>query len=124
MDTATRDRLAEENVRKYYRTVDQDDVDAVVELFSDDIVYERPGYPTIHGQAELREFYDESSVIDSGHHVVATIVTNYPQVAVNGQFNGRLRTGTTVSVRFADFFQLDDDGRFARRDTFFLVPSV
>jgi ketosteroid isomerase-like protein len=124
MDTATRDELAEDQVRRYYETVDRDDVDAVVELFSDEIVYERPGYPTIHGHAQLREFYDKSRVIESGKHVVATVVANYPQVAVNGQFNGRLRSGSTVSVRFADFFRLDGDGRFVRRDTFFFAPSV
>ena len=120
----TLDKLAEKRAREYYETVDSNNMDAVVDLFSDAIVYERPGYPAIHGQAQLREFYDKSRVIESGEHVVATVVANYPRVAVNGQFNGRLRSGSTVSVRFADFFQLDDDGRFVRRDTFFFAPSV
>jgi ketosteroid isomerase-like protein len=121
---ATHDKLAEQHVREYYETVDRNDVDAVVRLFSDDIVYERPGYPAIHGQAQLREFYDKSRVIESGRHVVSAVVVDYPNVAVHGLFDGRVRGGSTVSVRFADFFQLDGDHRFARRDTFFFAPSV
>ncbi|MFC0070453.1 hypothetical protein ACFFQW_42150 [Umezawaea endophytica] len=37
---------------------------------------------------------------------------------------GVLHDGKEVSLRFSDFFEFTDDGRFSRRDTFFFAPLV
>lgn len=116
--------VAERSAREYYRQVDRSDIDAVLALFSDAVVYHRPGYPTVRGQAELRDFYCDHRIIERGRHTVDTILIDYPHVAVNGHFTGALRTGKTVSLRFADFFEVGPDGRFVRRDTFFFTPLV
>lgn len=41
-----------------------------------------------------------------------------------GEFGGLLRDGSTVHLRFADFFRVGTDGLFTRRDTFFFAPMV
>ncbi|MEV7995918.1 hypothetical protein AB0O67_29680 [Streptomyces sp. NPDC086077] len=46
------------------------------------------------------------------------------RVAAHGAFNGVLHDDRQSSPRRADFFRLDADGRFGRRDTFLLFPLV
>jgi hypothetical protein len=33
-----------------------------------------------------------------------------------------LHDGGTMQLRFADFFEIGDDGRFSRRDTYYFAP--
>lgn len=111
-------------VLRYYELVDAQDMAAIVDLFTADATYERPGYEPIVGHQELSRFYTEQRVIDEGEHTVQTVVAEGDCVAVSGRFHGTLRDGREVRIRFADFFVTTDDGRFARRDTFFFAPLV
>jgi steroid Delta-isomerase len=111
-------------VRRYYDLVDANDVDGLVALFSDDAVYNRPGYQPLFGRRELERFYREQRVIERGAHRLVAVVADGRAVAVQGEFSGTLRDGRTMVVRFADFFVLSDTGSFARRDTFFFAPLV
>ena len=43
---------------------------------------------------------------------------------MNGVFHGVLKDGSEVTLKFADFFEFDEDQRFARRDTYFFLPLV
>ncbi|MFE2289628.1 nuclear transport factor 2 family protein [Streptomyces sp. NPDC059452] len=115
---------AAERVRAYYRLVDADDVPGLIALFTEDAVYRRPGYPPMRGHEGLRAFYTGERVIASGRHTVTTLVADPGRVAVNGTFDGVLKDGREVSLQFADFFTLDDEQRFSRRDTFFFAPLV
>lgn len=111
-------------VREYYAFVDSDQVRALVDLFAEDAEYHRPGYEPLVGRDQLDRFYREQRVIREGRHTLSAIVASHDQVAVHGEFNGVLHDGTETGVRFADFFQFGEDGRFSRRDTFFFVPQV
>jgi steroid Delta-isomerase len=111
-------------VRLYYRLVDDGDVSGLVRLFTPDAIYERPGYEPLRGHAELTEFYRSTRVIASGQHTLHGIVCDGAGVAVQGQFEGTLKTGPSVQLRFADFFELSPDGLFSRRDTYFFQPMV
>jgi ketosteroid isomerase-like protein len=111
-------------VQRYYELVDDGDIPGLLDLFAPDAVYERPGYPPMTGRAELDAFYSGERVIDSGKHTLREIVAGSDVVAVHGDFTGRLKDGTEVTVRFADFFAFGTDGRFRRRDTYFFSPSV
>jgi ketosteroid isomerase-like protein len=111
-------------VRRYYTLVDEGDVPGLVALFAPDATYHRPGYPPLVGTAELTAFYSGQRVIREGQHEVSTIVANSPHVAVHGSFTGVLQDGRSVDLRFADFFLVGEDNRFARRDTFFFAPLV
>jgi steroid delta-isomerase len=120
----TADRVALEKIHSYYRMVDAGDFDGLLNLFTNDAVYCRPGYPTLKGRADLSRFYREQRVIKQGRHTISRAVVRHPQVAVQGEFDGVLDSNQRVSLRFADFFVLEEDGRFSRRDTFFFVPLV
>jgi ketosteroid isomerase-like protein len=116
--------LSADAVHRYYRLVDAGDVDGVVALFTEDTVYRRPGYEPIVGHGQMREFYSGTRVIDHGKHQVSEVVLQDRQIAVNGDFVGRLKDGTDVELRFADFFTVARDGRFSSRETFFSTPMV
>jgi len=110
--------------RRYYRLVDESDFAAVVGLFTPDCTYHRPGYDPIVGSFGLRRFFEEDQPIAGGRHDVTAIVADGDRIAVTGEFHGELRNGAPVDLKFADFFELAPDGRFARRDTFFYAPVV
>ncbi|MFI9722806.1 nuclear transport factor 2 family protein [Streptomyces sp. NPDC052396] len=111
-------------VREYYRLVDSHDIPGLVSLFADDASYHRPGYRPMRGRAALNAFYSGERVIVRGRHTIVTTVAEANRVAVNGRFEGVLKDGSEVSLEFADFFLLDEDQRFARRETYFFAPLV
>lgn len=111
-------------VRRYYNLVDEGDIGALISLFEPDAEYHRPGYETLAGHAALEHFYREERVIESGWHVVSRIISEGPEVAVHGTFEGILRNGDMVTIRFADFFTTTPRGTFSLRETFFYTPLV
>ena len=113
-----------EHVRRYYRLVDANDVAGLLDLFTENAEYARPGYDVFSGRRELHTFYSGTRVIENGRHTLRHMVVEEREVAVHGEFNGTLRDGSKVSLRFADFFRLDEKGLFRRRDTFFFSPMV
>jgi steroid Delta-isomerase len=113
-----------EKIRLYYRLVDSNDVEGLVELFAPDAVYQRPGYSPLTGRDELQKFYHRQRIIERGEHTLSCIVVRQPHVAIHGNFVGTLKDGRNVALRFAEFFIFGDDGLFSRRDTFFFTPLV
>lgn len=111
-------------VRSYYTLVDAQDFSALVKLFAPEAVYRRPGYAPFIGRKALAEFYVGERVIEEGRHDIADVIVAGRKVAVSGTFIGRVRSGKTVDLRFADFFTLNEEGHFATRDTFFFAPLV
>ncbi|WP_328930069.1 nuclear transport factor 2 family protein [Streptomyces sp. NBC_00190] len=111
-------------VREYYSLVDDGDIGGLIELFAPDAVYHRPGYEPMQGRADLERFYRTQRVIREGSHTITAIIQSGADVAVRGEFRGVLNDGRATSLRFADFFSLSPDGRFARRNTFFFAPLV
>lgn len=111
-------------VRRYYALVDDGDVQGVVGLFADRAVYERPGYDPIVGRDGLDAFYRGQRVIDTGRHTVVKLVVGSNDAAVEGEFRGTLKDGSEVDLRFADFFQLNEDLLFEVRNTYFFSPMV
>ncbi|SES42653.1 nuclear transport factor 2 family protein [Actinokineospora terrae] len=111
-------------VRRYYETVDADAVEELVALFAVDGVYRRPGYQPLEGRKAIERFYRDQRVIESGRHTLTHVTAEAAAVAVHGEFDGVLKDGTRVALRFADFFEFDAQGLFARRDTFFFAPAV
>ncbi|MGB3440890.1 MAG: nuclear transport factor 2 family protein [Actinophytocola sp.] len=116
--------LVTERVRRYYEYVDAGQVDELLGLFEPDAVYHRPGYPPMTGRAAMEAFYRGERVISSGAHTLSRMTVDDAGAAVHGQFAGVLKDGREVSLRFADFFVVGEDGLFARRDTFFFAPMV
>ena len=121
---STIDEIAVQRVKRYYDLVDLGDVDGLVDLFAEEAVYSRPGYPLLHGKKSIRIFYREQRVIRFGSHELTSIVARSPNVAVQGRFVGTLKNGDSVHAGFADFFDVGADGRITRRDTYFFTPLV
>jgi pimeloyl-ACP methyl ester carboxylesterase len=96
----------------------------IAALFTPSASYHRPGYAPMVGHAAMTAFYSGARVIREGAHTVTAVVASGDQIAVHGRFEGTLRTGEEVALRFADFFHLAPDTRFTRRDTFFFAPLV
>lgn len=109
---------------RYYACVDNGDIPGLLDLFAHDAVYHRPGYPPLRGRDELERFYTVDRVIENGAHELSALIVQGARVAVHGEFGGVLKDGRSAQLRFADFFVFGDDGRFARRDTFFFSPMV
>ncbi|MER6916010.1 nuclear transport factor 2 family protein [Streptomyces sp. NPDC000594] len=114
----------EQTVRDYYRQVDAGNIRGLVDLFAPDAQYLRPGYEPIVGHDGLERFYTEERVIESGLHSLDQLIAAGPNVAVQGEFRGRLKNGRDAALRFADFFTLTDSGLIAGRQTFFDSPLV
>lgn len=115
----------------YYGFVDSGDVPGLLDWFSHDAEYRRPGYEPMRGTEELRAFYDGDRVIDSGVHQLDALIvdpTDDGHVAVRGRFTGSLKDGTDVEVGFADFidYRVEQDGglRARLRVTYFDSPAV
>lgn len=116
--------LAVKTAEHYYALVDDNDVAGLLDLFAPDAVYHRPGYSPLIGRTELEQFYSADRVIAEGKHSLHSIVADGATVAAHGEFSGTLKDGSAAHLRFADFFVVGEDGRFARRDTFFFSPMV
>ncbi|NEA32493.1 nuclear transport factor 2 family protein [Streptomyces sp. SID13031] len=113
-----------EKLHDYYTMVDSGDIDGLVNLFAPGATYQRPGYDPIVGRRELHSFYSSQRVIQSGHHTIVKILVDASDVAVEGEFEGRLKNGQTVELRFADFFRVDEELFFDVRNTYFFSPLV
>ncbi|OLF06969.1 hypothetical protein BLA60_29355 [Actinophytocola xinjiangensis] len=109
---------------EFYARVDAGDIDGLVAMFTDDAEYHRPGYPPVLGQSGMDHFYRFERVIAGGAHTLDGVAVTGDEVAVRGSFAGTKRDGSPARHRFAEFFTLGTDGRFARRETFFSAPLV
>jgi len=110
--------------RGYYDSVDAGDVNAVLDWFSEDAVYHRPGYEPMQGRAALTQFYGGERVIESGAHRLDQLLVDGSSASVRGVFAGQLKDGSQVTVGFADFIDYDADGRARERRSYFDRPAV
>lgn len=102
--------------RRYYELVDDGAHDELVALFSEDVVYERPGQERIEGREALREFYDAGRPLSDGQHELHDVVSDGDTVAVRGSYRGQ-QEGEPVELGFADFHEFEA-GEITRRYTF------
>ena len=98
----------EATVRRYYELVDEGAYDELVELFAEDVRYERPGRAAIEGREALREFYEEGRPLDEGRHELELVVADGATVAVRGRFSGR-QGDESVAFAWADFHEFEGD---------------
>lgn len=123
MSTPSRQTL-HDTVMAYYAAVDDARIEDLLDVFTDDVVYHRPGYEPLRGRDAMRAFYVDERVIVSGKHVIDHVVIDGAVVSVQGRFTGVLKDGSRRSVRFADFYRFDPSGRASERRTYFDAPSV
>ncbi len=113
----------EDIVKKYYRAVDENNLDILFSLFSNDIIYERPGYEPLKGMEEFQNFYRSSRIIKSGHHTIFNIIVKEPYVVVEGEFNGVLKNGNRSYTKFVDVYKFHNE-KICFRHTYFDGANV
>jgi len=110
-------------VLRYFELVDGSRFEELLDLFDPDIIYERGGTGIIRGIDKLRQFYNEQRVIERGKHQLETVLIEGDWAAIRGTFTGVLKTGESVTIRFADFHQFRN-GRIWRRYSYFMDRAV
>ena len=108
--------LPEEIVMNYYKFVDKSDLDSLFSLFSINIIYNRCEQK-ISGIDQLKLFYKNVRKIN-GKHTIIDIIVNNKNVAIRGKFNGEDSNGNVIMLDFADFFELGDDDKIIKRQTY------
>lgn len=104
-------------VRSYYDLVDDNAFEELFELFTEDIVYHRPGQEAIRGMDAFREFYEHDRPLEDGEHFVHDIIVEDDKAAVRGTFKG-VQAGTSVEFDFADFHFLNEKYEIYERFTY------
>jgi len=117
-------RGPESVVRTYYELVDANSVEDMLALFDDQAIYRRPGYEPLNGKFMLRSFYNSERLIEHGSHQITRMIIQGCSAAVVGCFEGKLKSGSRVNVRFSDFFSVNEKRLIVERDTFFFAPSI
>jgi hypothetical protein len=109
----------EEFIQNYYNEIDSGNIDAVCDMFSDEIYYRRGTQVRIQGKKALEEFYRSHRVIESGQHKDLKYIHWLRQLTiVQGHFSGVLKTGEGVDVDFMDSFTIRN-GKIQLRITTF-----
>jgi len=111
-------------VQRYYDALDRDDLEAVLDCFSGDVLYRRPGYEVISGMEKLRSYYSGDRQLAPGRHLVRDMLVEGNRVAAHGMYEGQLKQGERTAVGFAAFFSFDMNGRIAEHTTYFFTPAV
>lgn len=112
-----------DTIHRYYELVDEGAVDALVDLFSDDIVYRRPGHPPIEGIEAFRAFYEEGRPIGASNHSIEATYIDGETVIVRGRFSGTL-AGDEVAFVFVDIHHFDAEGSIDKRWTYTDIGTV
>ncbi len=105
-------------VKKYYSAVDKNDLVTLFSLFSDDIIYERPGYKPLNGKEEFQNFYRTHRIIKSGQHTIFNIIVKDQYVVVEGEFNGVLKNGNKSYTKFVDVYKFQNEKAYYRHTYF------
>jgi ketosteroid isomerase-like protein len=110
-------------IRDMFKNIDNRDFDNLRDFFTDDVVYERPGYEPLRGIDDLLHFYREVRVIAVGKHGLTRVVVDDESGASWGRFTGTHRNGKDLDVRFADVYTFEN-GKIKTRASYFFEPSV
>ncbi|MFC5805022.1 nuclear transport factor 2 family protein [Streptomyces formicae] len=114
---------ADSLVARLFQVIDSRSWDELGDVFADDAVYERPGYPALEGLDRIRHFYEHERIITSGAHEVAQVTGGLAAAACWGRFRGASRDGDPLDEGFADTY-LVRDGKIAHRKTFFYRAAI
>ena len=108
-------------IETMFRAVDDEAWSRLESVYHPACVYERPGFARLQGLAEVMRFYRQERPIRSGVHSIEDVVESERTACAVGMFDGRLKSGEDLSLRFADHYVFKD-GRIAARRTFFYAP--
>jgi hypothetical protein len=80
-------------VRRLLTVIDLRDWRELATLVTDDVRYDRPGYPTLDGIAEFLDFYRQTRIIADGKHRLESLLTAPTHGFCWGVFEGVSHSG-------------------------------
>ena len=106
----------QDHVLAYYRLLDNKQVDELLTLYADNIVYNRCGI-IIEGMADLSHFFHNERAMD-GVHTAHEVHEIGREVIVRGSFAGQNGKGEPHELQFAEFYYFDDQDKICRRESY------
>ena len=110
-------------VFELFHAIDLPDWQALMSVFHEDILYERPGYSEFYGLDRLIQFYQRERIIASGTHHIEKVITEENNGACWGRFIGVSKTGCPIDELLAEAYSFED-GRIRTRRSYFFRPAV
>jgi uncharacterized protein len=111
-------------IRQMFAIIDDgSDWDRLSEVFLPSVVYQRPGYPAIHGIEELRTFYAHTRQVATGRHHIYRILSEGSMSCCWGMFKGTTKAEEEITVYFTDWYHLAKR-KINYRRTFFFQPVI
>lgn len=110
--------MSEDLLVKLYEAIDTRRWDVFPEIFTADVIYERPGTREITGLGELTRFYRDLRPIAQSQHQLTQVVSDGKVGACAGRLLARDLEGNPVDQRFADIFEFQGE-KVRRRITYF-----
>lgn len=110
-------------LESYYQYIDSNRYSDLFDLFTEDIVYHRPGAEPIRGMDEFRQFYLEERPLEQGTHEIDAYHSDGNTMSVRGRFAGLL-DGEPIEFGFADFHEFNEACEIQRRWTYTDLATV
>ncbi len=110
-------------VFKLYEVVDSENWNEFHDIFDENVVYKRPGYPRFNGLDELINYYKNDRIISRGKHEIINLVSADNKIVVYGLFKGNSKTGEELELEYSDYFELCEN-KLNYRKTYFHTPLV
>lgn len=101
---------------KYYELVDTNQYDCFQNIFDQDIIYTRCGIPFKGINALIHFYKHERKII--GRHKLSEIFEEQHKLCARGVFEGKDRKNEKVTIRFMDFFVLNERSLIIERETY------
>jgi len=113
--------MLQDSLVDMFKAVDSGDWSALRRFYTDQCIYERPGFDVIAGVEALIHFYESVRPIRSGIHILDHLVEEKDRVMASGHFEGMLRSGSAIQLQFTDVYVFDHK-KIRFRKTFFFTP--
>ncbi|MEU9030712.1 nuclear transport factor 2 family protein [Streptomyces sp. NPDC048383] len=114
---------ADHLVFRLFQVIDSRSWAELGEVFTEDALYERPGYAPLEGLERIRHFYEHERIIVAGAHEVTQVTGASAAAACWGLFQGTSSDGEPLNEAFADTY-LVREGKIEHRKTFFYRPAI
>lgn len=108
---------------RLFSAIDSCDWTMLINIFHQEVVYERPGYESFNGLERVLYFYQEERIVLSGNHFIEGIVVDGAYAACWGCFYGIGKNGDNLSEKYADVYSFQD-GKIKTRQSYFFRRGI
>ena len=111
----------ENTARDYYKLIDEQEEEKVLDLFANDACYTRCE-AVYKGIEEIGDFYRNQRKI-TGRHTINSLWVEDRHIIVEGHFDGKGADDSPKHIAFADFLDFNDEGKVQNRRTYLMIGS-